>query len=668
MGLLDNLWRRPADEPQRVITIDPTDARFRMEVKKAIMGSVVEIDDADDARALRLVAQPWQIEALGYRATLGEVRYASDFYARPMRRLRWYIGEIQDDGTIKETDNEIAKRTWARVRDPGGGNEGLVTEYGRLMFCTGEALLLYTPAHWVDELGRWVGDATGDTVDVDEEALIGTGDEEDDADYDPLAPERRYTPESWEMLSTAELRPDASGLFFRFSAGGSLPGEPLIPGSRVYRLWQRDAAYSELADAPMRAVLTLCEELAILTLVVRARGIARLAGNGLLFIPTDITLSAPPNKTVGDENPQEDPLYAQIIKALIAPIEDQGNASAVAPLLLRGPAEAGAQIRWIKVRDSEEVFPENALRDQTIHRLFLGLDMPPESGEGVGNMNHWGGWQVERDAWRHAEPIARQFCGDMTSAYLIPALITEGLKPSEAERYVVAYDDSEILTNPDRGDDAKDALTLGAIGYKAYREAMGWDDEDAPPAEEIPLILQYLGKGALDKEVDPAPASEGDGAGGDSQETGAPEGDNPEDPAVPSPVASHNGDGRVAALSGAADVAVMRHREAAGASLRSTLSSSKEAAGELSQVPNTQLAARVTAARDRVMAMSGADLESLVGTREDPMGAFLAREGYSAAVGEAIGRLVRHHAARTLLDEAPAPFPMSALQAILDNG
>lgn len=615
MGLFDSLLGRPTRRVEPIV-FNPNDPRFRLSLKKAILGSAVEItENADGAEMLRRVAQPWQLEALGYRHRLGEIRYASDFYARPLRRLRFFAGEIQPDGKVVETKNERVREIVAQIRDPGGGTQGLATNYGRLMFCTGEALLTNLP-----------------------ERTNGDGEQE---------------LESWEMLSTAELRADINGTYTRFPAGAqSSMGDTLPEGSRVYRIWQRDTMYSALADAPMRAVLDLCEELAILTLVIRARSISRLAGNGILFIPNGISLPGPP-RPVGAENVQEDPLLTELIKAILAPIEDQGSAGSVSPLLVRGPAEAGKEIRHIKLRDADEAFPENALREQTIRRLGIGLDMPMEALTGTGDMNHWGSWQSERDGWRHAEPVARQYVDDMTSAYVRPTLIAEGIPNPEI--YCYAYDASEILTNPDRGEDAKAAITVGAIGYEAYRDAMGWPAEAAPKDEaEIEMMLRFLGKTADVGQEEPGAATTGT-----DDEPGAPEQDEPTDVQDDSTAAAR----KVASLVGVAEMAVLRHREGAGAKIRSRAGACPPCADTIDGMANSRVAAALGVSALDDLALD--QPEKLVKLKEGLFVPAALRLGVPPAAAAAIGALVEEHAARTLFDADPAPFPEAAIRAIL---
>ncbi len=82
-------------------------------------------------------------------------------------------------------------------------------------------------------------------------------------------------------------------------------------------------------------------------------------------------------------------------------------------------------------------------------------------------------------------------------------------------------------------------------------------------------------------------------------------------------------------------------------------------------VPNSRVAAALGWQRAHDLSDDGAD--RLVTTREEPLATFTARQGWTSDVGDAVARLVRHHAARTLFDTDPEAFPTSAVQAILDN-
>lgn len=575
-----------------------------MDVRTAIIASALRVTD-EEATEWKQRSDAWQAEALGYRNRIGEVRYAADFYARSIRRLRLFVGEINEDGDIVPTEDAEAIRVLDEFQDPGGGRSNLLTQYARLMFITGEGLAL--------------------------------------GDIDPKT--QRW---KWEILSPLELRQNQSGEWNRYQDGGA-QGEPIGPDATVIRLWSRDPTYSRQADSPLRASLDICEELAMSSLVIRAKGLNRLSGNGLLFVPDELSIpgASVDGDSEHDDNLEEDPIFAAVIKAMLASIEDLSNASAVMPVLLRGPAEAGAEIKHITLRDPNEEMPEFAAREKTVKRLAVSLDMPPEALTGVGDVNHWGGWQIERDSWRHTEPIAQQLIEDLTAALLVPTLVANN--HADPYRFVVQYDAAAILTNPDRGEDAKTALELGAIGYEPYRDATGWSEEDAPTEEDLLLLERVRGAGA------PAPAPEEDPAGGDEDDTSPTEVEpeaEPEDEDQETAVAA-------SALAMAADIQVLRHREAAGARLRSS-ARGKPWESKLNGVANVDVAAAAPEAAD--------DPGGLVRSTGPTLFALTASAyGIDQAVIEALVPLIERHAARTLTRAAPTPFPPETIRTVLDR-
>ena len=194
-----------------------------------------------NAPAMRRLIQPWQSRALTYYDLIGELKFAAQFYARMLTPLQLFAAEkvLNDDGTIDvvPTKDKAAIAHLERIQDPGGGRQGLLGAYGRLMFLTGESYLLCTK-------------------------------DEDDV-------------EQWEFLSTDELRVQGN-TYVRYKAP-SLPAELLkeapddayepIGGQDavVYRIWQRHPRFSHLADSTMLGVLDIAEELLLLTQAVRAR-------------------------------------------------------------------------------------------------------------------------------------------------------------------------------------------------------------------------------------------------------------------------------------------------------------------------------------------------------------------------------------------------------------
>lgn len=552
----------------------------------------------DAGQKLKRLVQPWQLDALGYYDRLGEIHYAAGFYARPLSKLRLYVAERDASGEYVESDDPVALGAWERVQDPSGGRAQMLRAYGILAFLPGESYLL------------WTG-----------------GDEDE--------------PETWEIVSPDEVRMQGD-VIARFRAPTLPPEllsdppddmyEPIKGEARLYRLWTPHPRWSALADSPMRGVLDLCAELVMLTRVVKARGRSRLAGAGMLKVPTEIAPLPQPQNAGGSGD--SDPFLDDLMEAMVTPIEDEDAASAVVPMIVRGDAEALKALDLLLMRSADEVFPENALREQTIRRIALGLDMPPEVLLGMAESNHWTAWQVVREAWRHAEPVASRFCDDMTSVYLRPTLTQLGV--SDPGRYAIRFDAAEILTNPDRGEDANEAFDRFTIGPSAHREAHGFSDDDAPTPAELEVMRENAG---VASSADDGPVAVADAAspvGADTPERA------PDEPQL------------VARLTGVAEAAVERAREVAGARLRGMVQGHRQHAAAILDVPNATVASSLGY---DVMQNVGAQPLQLVRGSGALFTSAAARVGMDAAAARTVADLIEQHAARTLLDDEPPPIP-----------
>ena len=134
---------------------------------------------------------------------------------------------------------------------------------------------------------------------------------------------------------------------------------------------------------------------------------------------------------------------------------------------------------------------------------------------------------------------------------------------------MVTYDAAEILTNPDRGKDAQQLYDRRAVGKKALRDAVGFEDEDAPTEEELDEMLAVaLRDATLLPGVEPPPAAP-------PPEQEPPLIPNDGEPPVPEeePPPEQQASQRVL---GAAEMALARCREVAGSRLRSKYRSRQE--------------------------------------------------------------------------------------------
>jgi hypothetical protein len=584
---------------------------------QAIRGSGKRVaEDKRGAGRKPRTTLPWQERALAYYDMIGELHFASQFYARPLSRLKLGVAyRNPEDGSLEPIESGPAVDLLERVQDPGGGRTVMLSTYGQLMFITGESYMLNT---------------------VDEEGV-----------------------EKWEIVSTDELKFDATAGTYTRRASGSGMGEelkaaaddefePVDKEAIVYRLWKRHPRYSGWADSPMRAILDIAEELVMLTLAVRARARSRLAQSGILYVPNE--LSPQPIGAIGDEDPAADPFIDDLTTHFVTPIEDEGTAAAVVPFVVRGPAKIGDvnakdAFFHLSTHDLEETYPEAALRKEAVERIALGLDMPPEALLGMTDANHWTAWQVADEIWQsHLAPIAQQFCDDLTSVFIRPAAKAEGVE--RAEEIVVTYDAAEILTNPDRGKDAEMLYKQRAIGKAALRDAVGFEEEDAPTDEEL---AEMLAVALRDASL----------IGGDTAAEVVPVDEDPRPPAEEEQP-SRNGAGpegeASARVLGAAEMALVRCRELAGSRLRSK----HRARAEMKVCdgrPNTEVAALLGPI---TLEQLGADPMDLVSEGSSAFQGLLLSWGYAAPEAQALGQMLEMYAARTLFEErlpaAPAGF------------
>ncbi len=559
----------------------------------------------------RRVTQNWQQRAFLYYDTLGEIKYAAQFYSRALSKLRLFAAEVDESGEVIESENPQAVEQLERIQDPGGGRSGLLSAYGRLMFLTGESILFVTVDHDTEE-------------------------------------------EQWEFLSTDEIKiDDGDPPRYRRIRAPTVEQEnytdasdddyaPVGDEAIGYRIWRRHPRYSYLADATMLGVLDICEELVLLTQTIKARARSRLAGSGILLVPDSVG-PAPPVANANDEDPMQDPFLVELTEAMTAPIADEGSASAVVPMVIRGQVEGLDAVRHLQVVDPMQLYPETGLRMELIQRLGIGLDLPPEILMGMADSNHWTAWQVDEQTWKaHLQPVAQYLVDDLSSAFFRPTLKQQGL--ADWQRFTIAYDPADVINHPDQTTNAKDAHDRLVISDAAYREAAGFTDEDAPDEAELEAR-----KPAPPAELDPA-AVDGDSNGAGPTGSSVVEKKAPEDRQL-----------NAAAVMGALAFVLRRGREKAGARLLGLAKKDKGLEKTLRAVRTTQVAYAI--GTETAKALNAPEARELVAGCGDLLGEVLDLEDEAARF---LSEQIERHAARTLYEERPAPLPPSLANYVLE--
>jgi hypothetical protein len=611
----------------RATTVAPT-ARIR----RANLTASASTVSGDNAKKNRRLHQDWQARALDYYNTIGECWYPAQFYARTLSSVRFFPAILDEKGDPQEVETGPLVDLFERIQDPGGGRSDLTGSYGRLMFLTGDGYL---------------------TVGLDEDS-----DEE-----------------AWEFLSPLELRvkPDSGAgrrqEYLRLRAPGASQEElieapddafePIGNEVRVWRLWRRHPGYSLWADSPVRAVLDLYELLRTLTASAGAESTSRLDRGGF-YLPNELVLSTPPEDG-GNEDSSIDIFLQEWQEGLTAAIKSPGEASAMSPIVLTGPAFLpGANGTALPMKDAigyfqigrQNDYKEAEMWDKTILRISYGLDLPRERVTGVGDLNHWSGWLVDEEGFRqHVAPVAEKFCADVNAAYLRPAAMAEGIP--QADRVVIGYDPADAINHPDEVKTAREAYLAAVVGGDFYRERIGATEADEPDEEEKAFILALQGKSLPGEEVDPeAETNPADGGrGGDTVE---------EPPVIEDAQQNGNDNGqnaRVAAarIGAAIEVHLEQARSTAGNRLVARSQGCEECKDTIKGVPVSLVASALGPEQVRDIIDGHTTEAHLVSGTGERVAATVTRWGIPSPAATELGSLVEQHALRTLYEpDAPA--------------
>jgi hypothetical protein len=145
-------------------------------------------------------------------------------------------------------------------------------------------------------------------------------------------------------------------------------------------------------------------------------------------------------------------------------------------------------------------------RDKALNRLANSLNMPSEVLTGMGAVNHWGQWQLEESAVKiHIAPVLEVIVEGLTQTYLRPMLKAADypLVDEAGDPYVIWYDYSALVQQPDRSTEAFNLHDRGLMSNEALVRETGFDIDDMPKETQgMTLEEQALLKLALSGTAD----------------------------------------------------------------------------------------------------------------------------------------------------------------------
>jgi hypothetical protein len=452
----------------------------------------IKIGDKTEAELFKnrreSAASAWQAEAWEYYDAIGEVKYAFNLVASVVSRIRLYAAVVDNpaeapvaidkSSIIDPKLGRAAQRALSRLDSAYGGQAGLLKDAALNLQVTGECYLVQVPER------------------------LGSG-----------------LPESWDIRSVDELQIDSRGNYVlnpirdvSGSSGGKLSKSTIrLPAEAfIGRVWRSHPRYSMESDSSLRGLLDLCAELLLLNRTFRATARSRLNA-GALYLPDGLSVAAAPDPDYpydedGNYNEQYNPDEAaddfedQLIDAMTTPIKDEDSASAVVPLIIRGPAELGDKIKQFKF---ERSFDASLVQraDRVLERIMQGLDVPKDVVTGLANVKYSNALQIDEALYKaHIEPLMLLIVDALTVVYLRPYLVANGYPAEEVAKVQIWYDPSLVATRNDRAADADSGFDKMAVSYDAWRRAHGFSEADAPDPTEYALRL-IMAKGMVSPET-----------------------------------------------------------------------------------------------------------------------------------------------------------------------
>lgn len=285
----------------------------------------------------------------------------------------------------------------------------------------------------------------------------------------------------WGVLSKDEVKTSSSGLVeIELPSGQRHEFDP--NRDSIIRVWVPYPRRASEPDSAVRAAMDSLQEIVRTTKTIANASKSRLIGNGIVFLPQEMSLPAtqgPGSDDDGDDilavsgTPAVKQLQELLWQVATTAYDDEDSMAALIPMFATVPAEQIQKVQHLKF-DNQITQVAIQTRNDAISRLAMALDVAPERLLGLGSStNHWTAWQItDEDIQLHIAPMMELLCTALTENILAKVLADENIDPS---KYVIWYDASGLTTDPDKTNAATNAFTNGAINGEAFRDYLGLD-------------------------------------------------------------------------------------------------------------------------------------------------------------------------------------------------
>lgn len=423
---------------------------------KLIKGPLDTSDSPGLASKHRATSQKWQSDAYAYVHAIGEVKQSILFLANTIGLARLFIG-IREDGDdadpVPAPPGTVglfeANDVLDRLRDESGSHSWLLWAATMALKIAGEYWVVGYPA---------------------KEAVP----ESNGVKAQPAQSER------WAVHSVREFQSKGDWYEVKETAKGMF--HPVPAQSIVARTWTPDPEWGSDPDSALRSMMAEMEELLILSRSIRAAGTSRFATAGIFVYPDEFELEfggdpANDEDTDGEGEPSFGTTLMEVMKTAIA---NEGDAAAMVPVIIRGPADHADKPRLISLsREMDKIAGEQ--RKELLDRLGHGADLPIEQVRGMSDTKYLNGYLVDQLTWgRYGNPTVRTIVDSLTARILRPILAAGGLSvDGPAGRLVVWFDPADAIVDTNKIDTAFKAHDRLLISDDTARTEAGYSDADA---------------------------------------------------------------------------------------------------------------------------------------------------------------------------------------------
>lgn len=424
--------------------------------------------------AYATTAKSWQDELWEYSRSVGQYGSVMDWFAAGVSRHHLVAAVQHSDDALREpepiTEGPAAELVADLINNARGGETQYMFKWGRHLGIPGVGY--FVAEDRINEGGRRVYDVKS----------------------------------AKQIRRSSKPLYAGDGTLMRNAEGDVLAGfdvleelnrwRPLGPSSLVGRIYRPDDEYDFEVNSWSRHALTTLREIDLYNRHIVATLLSRLVFNGILFIPDEVTF--PVNPQFKDA---ADPFIAELLAIASRGIRDPGSPASAIPLPLRVPERFIEKFKHLIIATGVDAKVIQA-RTAAITQLSTQLPAPPEALSGKSNLNQWNAWADSADNVKYYfGPTLEIIVGGLTELFLWPMLRAAGediYTPDGKGRYVVWYDASDLISQPDNSTNAEAARGRNVISNDAYLKVVGLDEADKPTDDELKRqILTSLASAGL---------------------------------------------------------------------------------------------------------------------------------------------------------------------------